>query len=125
MTGFEPQTSSIESNRSANWATTAAHERLYLFESKAKSLATAGGDYWSADTFVLTTNCALDPLLVDIYLKAHSHSLPLTLWRAADSCIAHREIKNSTVESGDHLVESEWDLNGVNILYAIHLTLPT
>ena len=93
-------------NFANDWIRT-AHERLYLFESKAKSLATAGGDYWSADTFVLTTNCALDPLLVDIYLKAHSHSLPLTLWRAADSCIAHREIKNSTVESGDHLVESE------------------
>ena len=32
MTGFEPQTSSIGSGRSANWATTTARDQLHLLD---------------------------------------------------------------------------------------------
>ena len=34
MTGFEPRTSGIGSDRSTNWATTTAHELMFVSESK-------------------------------------------------------------------------------------------
>ena len=42
MTGFEPRTSGLRSDRSTNWATTTAHSTEVLFEKNQKKQKEAG-----------------------------------------------------------------------------------